>query len=267
MSLTCVQKILNGLILASLVASPSAFAAKKVDSTKPTPSETVFEAPAAGVIQVSDYELNTFVFPEPVKNIHVAAGAPVNKPIYMANSTQVAIQFGKKTDKSIPSIQILFELESQATITLRVNPDHVPGILYTASPKASIKSTATISALKGKNGAISNIPRSLDPRSEDVDLLKSTIVSGEPPESFEPIPLPKPTSFDKFSVVPLNAWSNGAGKRIHSFSIVAAPGQTAVVAPTMFYREGISSIVLDGEVVDATNSPILFVVEDVLNEQ
>lgn len=259
MSLTCVQKILNTVLIAAvsscLCVSANA-APKKAEESK----SVIFEAPAQGVIQVSDYDLNTFVFPDSIKAIHFPDGIAASKPIYMANNTQAAIQFGK-IDKDKKYVQMIVELVNGNTSMLKVLPAAVPGIWYTVTNKEAIKPSV---ALKGRNSAMPQVSKA-DPRGDDVELLKLTIIGGEPPEPFEALPLPKPTAFDKFSVVPLNAWSNGSDKRIHSFSIVAAPGQTAVIAPTMFYREGISAIVLDGETVDDNNSPILYVVEEIVD--
>lgn len=254
MSLTCVQKILSSfLAIGALSISVSAEAAKK---PAPKQTESAFAAPVSGVVSVSDYELNTFVFNEAVKMVHFPGGVSASKPIYMANNTQVMLQF----PKSKQPIQMVVELASGSTSIVRVMPSPIPGVVHTAS-QAAIKPLT----IKGKKGT-STVMQSSDPRSVDVDILKSVVVNGEPSSEFEPLPLPRPIAFDKFSVVPLGAWSDGSSKRIFSFSIVASPGQTAVVAPPMFYREGISAIVLDNEVVDANNSPNLLVIEDFQDE-
>jgi hypothetical protein len=50
------------------------------------------------------------------------------------------------------------------------------------------------------------------------------------------------------------------------FSLVSVPGQTAVVAPPQFYREGITAVMIDGDVVDSNSSPNLYVVEELHDE-
>lgn len=217
------------------------------------------EAPVPGAVTVSDYEFNTFVFPTAVKRIYFPAQSPVvGKPIYLAENTQVMLQFDKGSSKSV---QMVVELDNNATVSLRVVPRPVPGVTHAvngARPKAV--STSQDSRVSGAGQA--HMPA---PKGEDIELLKQVISSGEPPQGYDPIKLPQLTRFDKFSVVPLTGWSDGA-KRIMVFSLVAAQGQTAVVAPPQFYRPGITAVMIDGDVVDAAHSPQLFVVEELNDE-
>jgi hypothetical protein len=51
------------------------------------------------------------------------------------------------------------------------------------------------------------------------------------------------------------------------FSLVAVTGQTAIVSPPQFYRTGITAALIDGDVVDATHSPTLYIVEEVGSDE
>jgi hypothetical protein len=152
------------------------------------------------------------------------------------------------------------ELENGQVVTLRFVPRPIPGVTHTVNG-ARIKTAAP-----PRINTTPIQPQEHSPRTEDVELLKFLVSNGEPPGGFEPIALPGPTRFDKFSVVPLTGWFNGANKRIMVFSLVAVPGQTAVVAPNQFYRPGITAVMLDGDVVDEQHSPQLFVVEELNDE-
>ena len=98
-----------------------------------------------------------------------------------------------------------------------------------------------------------------------MELLKRVVVN-DVPGDFEAVELPKPVLFDKFRVVPMRGWTNNANKKVMVFALVANAGQTAVVAPPQFYRPGITAVVVDGDVVDEKNSPLLYVVEETEDE-
>lgn len=209
-----------------------------------------------GVIEVSDNELNTFIFPYPVKKgIIFKEGAPIEgEPIYLANKTQAIIQFGK----SKTPVQMLVPLANDDTLTLRVIPRAIPGVTVAANGAKK----KLVAAPESKTPSSSDAPRS----GEDVELLKYAIVNGTPPGGFDTVSLPGITRFDKFSVIPLAAWSNG-DKNLYVFSLVAAKGQSAVVTPPQFYRQGITAVMINGgEVVDEKTTPQLFIIEEASDE-
>lgn len=242
--------MLAALAVLAVVSGPALAQSK---ATKPTGQ--VLEAPPAGVLTVSDFELNTFAFPASVKRVYFPANSPVlGTPIYLADNTQVMLQFAKGADKPI---QMVVELETGKVVQLRVLPRAVPGVSHkTAGAAAAPKSTA---------GEQLDSPSAGTPHAADVELLKHLVSEGVPPADFEAVALPGVTRFDKFSVVPLSAWSNG-GRRLMVFSLVAVPGQVAVVAPPQFYRPGIAAVLVDGDTVDEKNSPQLYVVEETVDE-
>lgn len=236
----------------SVVAAPSAKAAAKGKQVE-------FTAPAGGAVTVSDRELNTFAFPSPISRVLFPAGSPVvGEPIYLADGSQVMLQFAK-TDTPV---QVVVELEDNSVHTIRVLPKPIQGVVHTignARKGAGARSMAASAEIPA--GASSRA----DQRASDIQLLK-LIVMGEVPEDFESVDLPAPTKFDKFAVVPLQGWSDGASRRAYVFSLVAASGQTALVAPPQFYRPGITAVMLDGDVVDAEHQPLLYVLEDLNDE-
>ncbi len=142
---------------------------------------------------------------------------------------------------------------------MRVVPKAVPGVTHSVNGGRA-RMTAPVRRPTGDASATGS------PQGADIELLKSVVTTNEPPAGYEPIRLPSPTRFDKFSVVPLAGWADGSGKRILVFSLVAVPGQTAVVSPPQFYRPGINAVMLDGDVVDGENSPQLYVVEEARDE-
>jgi len=236
----------------------SAQAATKTRAAKPASGQQL-EAPVAGVVTVSDYEFNTFAFSNPIKRIFFPAGSPVvGKPIYLADNMQVMLQFAKGTDKPV---QMVAELESGSVESLRVLPRAVPGVTHAVNGARLRPSGAAASRVVAGAGPV-QMPA---PKGEDIELLKLVATRGEAPSGFDPIKLPQPTRFDKFTVVPLSGWSDG-GRRVLVFSLVAATGQTAVVSPPQFYRPGITAVMVDGDVVDGNTSPQLYVVEELQDE-
>jgi TraK protein len=224
------------------IVQPTAHA----DSEPPLPNEIV----------VSDRDFNQFVFAEAITNGPIfPAGAPVlGKPVYLAGNTQLLLQVKPGADKPF---NMIVELGSGAVYKFWLRPRPIPGITHhVAAASEPGYSSRHVSAATSQAGS---------PRGADVELLKHVVI-GQVPEGFEAIELPPPTRFDKFTVVPLSAWSDGASRRVLMFSLVAVSGQTAIVAPPQFYRLGITAALIDGDVVDAAHSPTLYIVEEVSDE-
>lgn len=256
------QKLIIGLLGLALTAAATAQAHAQTNRTTQPRAGSV-EQPIPGVVTVSNYEFNTFVFPAPVKRVFFPSGSPVNgAPVYLAENTQVMLQFGKVENRR--PVQMMVELTTAEVLTLRVLPSNVPGVTHAvngARPQSALNRARQANAPEAPSTRAATAPRG-----EDIELLKKLVTSQQPPEGFDPIRLPAPTRFDKFSVVPLAGWTDGYSRRVMVFSLVAVPGQTAVVAPPQFYRPGITAVMIDGDVVDASNSPQLFVVEEVNDE-
>lgn len=265
MSQTCTKTRAPSKALALALCAALGFgvataqAATKPRAEKPASGQQL-EAPVAGAVTVSDYEFNTFAFSTAIKRIFFPAGSPVvGKPIYLADNTQVMLQFAKGTGKPV---QMVAELDNGSVQTLRILPRAIPGVTHAVNG-ARMRSAAAASASGDRViGGTAQMPA---PKGEDIELLKSVAARGEAPSGFDPVKLPAPTRFDKFTVVPLSGWSDGA-RRVLIFSLVAANGQTAVVSPPQFYRPGITAVMVDGDVVDANTSPQLYVVEELQDE-
>lgn len=231
--------------------------AKKADATQK--DDVVYNPQSVNEITVSDRDLNDFIFSSPISNGPILpAGVPlVGKPIYMANNTQVLLQFQKGYDKPI---QVVVETEDGKVHKLYLKPRAISGVTYRVDGAKDIGNK--VAAAQKAEPVEGGQPGA---RAEDIELLKH-VVRGDIPPDFESINLPKPTRFDKFTVVPLAGWSDNGSKKIMVFSLVAVPGQTAVVAPPMFYRQGISAVMITGDHVSENSTPQLFVVEETNNE-
>ena len=230
-------------------------------SARASGGEVTYSPAIDGGITVSDRDLNDFVFASPITNGPILpAGVPlVGKPIYMANNTQVLLQFEKGYDKPI---QAIVETEDGKVHKLYMLPRPISGITYHVDNAREQKASTASVDHKSGDATPSDQPGA---HAEDIELLKR-FVRGDVPQEFEAIALPQPTRFDKFTVVPLSGWSDGNTKRVMVFSLVAAPGQTAVVAPPQFYRAGISAVMLTGDHVSDDSTPQLFVVEELGDE-
>ncbi len=206
-----------------------------------------------GAIEVSTQDLNRFIFAAPVvKGPIFPADAPVlGAPVYLDDNRQVLIQFAPGSEKPF---QMVVELSGGQVKSYLLAPRPIPGITYRASdvvPPQKIWKASTESTDAAQPA-----------QRADITLLRS-VVMGEVPDAFYPTRLPNGASFDKFNIVPRQSWSDGAGRRILIYALVSVHGQAAVVAAPEFYHKGMSAILLTGEVVDATHSPTLYIVEGV----
>jgi hypothetical protein len=200
-----------------------------------------------GAIVVSTQGLNRFVFPAAVvKGPIFPADAPVlGAPVYLDANRQLLVQFVPGSDKPF---EMVVELSGHQVESFLLAPRNVAGITYHAhgvSPPPERKKPAA-TADNAHRGQIA--------------LLRS-VVMGEVPDSFYPAPLPPAARFNKFDIVPRASWSDGSGHRILEYALESVSGQAAVVAAPEFYHKGMAAILLSGEVVDATHSPLLYILE------
>ncbi|MDR5726919.1 MAG: hypothetical protein RB191_05570 [Terriglobia bacterium] len=206
-----------------------------------------------GTVSVSNRDFNQFVFPAPIaKGPIFSAGTPLlGKPVYLDDNTQVLVQFASGSDKPF---DMIVELSNGAVDKLWLKPEPIPGITHRVGDAGGPVAPWHASA-PGQS------PASSSARGSDVQLLKQ-FVMGFVPEGFESEDLPKLTRFDKFSVVPMAAWSDQSSRRVLKYSLVATPGQTAVVSEPEFFHPGVIAVLVNGDVVNAQHSPTLFVVEE-----
>ena len=241
--------------IALALACP-AMSAQSLAATLPeAKASEALAPPLENEIVVSDRDFNHFVFPAAIVNGPIfPAGSPVlGKPVYLADNTQLLLQLTAGAEKPF---NMIVELENGSVYKYWLRPRPIAGI------------TKRVDGASEKRGARSNAsaPQTASARAADVELMK-LFVTGTVPEDFEAVALPAPTRFDKFSVIPLSGWSDGFTRRITMFSLVAAPGETAVVAAPQFYRPGITAVAVDGDVVDVTTSPTLYVIEEVSSDE
>lgn len=228
----------------------------------PEAEKVTFRAPLPGEVEVSDRDYNHFIFPSAIKTlVFPPNSAIVGKPVYLNDNTQALIEVQRGADKPI---QMIVETETGRVTKLYLKPRPINGITYRVDGAREAGAAAQHAAAKTAAGSGSGSGPGA-PHAEDIELLKRA-VQGDIPSEFEAIALPRPTRFDRFTVVPLAGWSDGS-RRIMQFSLVAVPGKTAVVSDPQFYRAGISAVLLTGDHVDEGSNPQLFVVEEVSNDE
>ena len=207
-------------------------------------------SPPPGAIAVSTRGLNRFVFPAPVvKGPIFPADAPVlGAPVYLDGNRQVLVQFMPGSDKPFGMV---VELAGHQVESYLLAPRDIPDMTYHARgvrPPPSISRPTSSHTIVGRA------------HQAEITLLRS-VVMGEVPDAFYPTQLPPAVHFDKFNIVPRASWSDGSGHRILVYALVSARGQAAVVAAPEFYHKGMAAILLSGDVVDATHSPLLYILE------
>lgn len=203
-----------------------------------------------GEIVVSTQGLNRFVFPAAVvKGPIFPADAPVlGAPVYLDANRQVLVQFVPGADKPF---EMVVELAGHQVESYLLAPRNVAGVIYHArGVRPPRKRWNPTSSGAGPGAA----------HQAEITLLRS-VVMGEVPDAFYPTRLPPAVHFDKFNIVPRASWSDGSGHRILVYTLLSVNGQAAVVAAPEFYHKGMAAILLSGEVVDATHSPLLYILE------
>lgn len=203
-----------------------------------------------GAVVVSTQGLNRFVFPAAIEKGPIfPADAPVlGAPVYLDGNQQVLVQFVPGADTPF---EMIVELAGHQVESYLLMPRNVPGVTFHARGAHPPRKSWTAGPVGEKEGSA---------HQAEITLLRS-VVMGEVPDAFYPTRLPPAVRFDKFSLVPRATWSDGSGHRILIYTLQSAHGQAAVVAAPEFYHEGMTAISLSGEVVDATHSPLLYILE------
>jgi len=231
-------------------------AAKSKDAQEPAAEKLTFAAPLPNEVEVSDRDYNHFIFPKAIKQLVFPPNAPVAKPVYLNDNLEALIEVQRGTDKPI---QMIVETESGRVSKFYLKPRPINGITHRVDGAREVSIASRQAPASAQPGGVGS------PHAADIELLKRA-VQGDVPAEFEAIALPRPTRFDRFTVVPLAGWTDGA-RRIMHFSLVAVPGKTAVVSDPQFYRPGITAVLLTGDHVDEESNPQLFVVEEVANDE
>ncbi|MHB0929167.1 MAG: hypothetical protein ACYC3W_09765 [Candidatus Nanopelagicales bacterium] len=202
---------------------------------------------------VSSTELNRFVFATPIKQVVFPASVPASKPMYVSGNREVLVSFGP----DMPRVaQMVAEMTNGKIATFYLHAQNGPG--------AVVHYDGAIGGLPERTPAPAAANKSDSPGSQVIPLI-SAVIRGEIPSGFEIIPTPAVTDFDKFTVVPVDAWSDRDSLNIYVFQLIAAKGKSAAVSAPEFYRPGVLAVDVDGDTVDATHSPYLYVVEEMHN--
>lgn len=228
---------------------------KVVEVKKEDAVEQKFAAAPADELVVSDRDFNHFIFDSPITQLLFPSWAPVvGTPLYVAENKQALVQFKRGLDKPF---QMIVETESGEVYKLYLKARPVNGTTHKigAKPKAVANPTGR-EAPRADN---------MSAGGADIQLLRR-VIAGDTPADFEPVDLPGITRFDKFTAIPLTGYANGK-KRVSIFTLAAVPGQSAIIAPPMFYRTGVTAVLIDGgDTVNAETSPQLYIVEDLNDE-
>lgn len=230
-------------------------------SDKPTFSGAVVEKrgyyDSVQLIAISDRDYNRIVFPEPIVKGRMPAGTKLSEElVYLSGNRAMMFQLAQGQTKVI---QLVVELASGRVETLYLKPQAVPGTVH------RVDGALDAMPVKKKGRPLEPAATEASPHTAAVAVLKS-FVRGEVPASFEAAEPPAVTRFDKFSVVPAGAWTDGSDYKVYAFQLIAAKGQSAIVAPSQFYRDGVRSVMVDGDEVSEGSSPFVYVVEDLSHD-
>lgn len=267
------SKLFLALTLAAVSATPWAASTKKAEGAVPLKVERVLSTakakegapleaaakeadPYEGVVvhTVSTHDYTRLVLPEPIQRIYVADEHALQaEPEYLANNTAVLLLFAKT--KSSRPLQLVIHYKSGNTSTFYVRPGEGPGNTITVPGDANQAPGVQ------RPGAAQPAPAARESvYGSDIKLLQS-LVQGLIPEGMQPLPLPAPTVFDRFSVQPDLALTDGA-RNVYVFRLLAEKGQASVISPSQFYRPGVSAVMVDGDRLDPSNPRRVFLVEN-----
>lgn len=197
-------------------------------------------------LAVSDREMNTFTFSSPIYDLLTPPGSALGKPTYLPGNKTVVLTFQKGATQAI---QALFVFKDGTSRQLYLKPRPQPGIFWADKQN-------TQAPVAGDSGVSS--------ADSDVEVLKRLVQDERSmADEFVKIPLPSQAEFTDYTLVPTGAWFNGSDRRVFRFAVVAKPGKQALLASPQFYRDGITVVLLDGEITDSDNTPSLYVVEAV----
>ena len=241
---------------------------KKEDLVKPEKIEGKQDAalsPFHGLAQtqVSDTQLNQFVFPEPVEGLYFPEGSPLPecpkdakaqdpcKPVFL-NGRQLLLlplRVGAKGP-----VQMLVHLNSGRMVTFNLAPTQGPGTVvrvegadYAASDARARKAAQSEAA---------------SPSSADIALLEE-FVNGKPSSGFESVAPNTATKLDRIDVIPMAAWSDGAKLKVHLWKLQARDGVAVALSAALFQAEGVKAIALDKEQTTKASPAFVYVLEQI----
>lgn len=252
-------------------ANKNAPLAQKVDAPEkvlaPEPKPEAEKSPFAGLslTQVSDSQLNQFIFPEPVEGLYFPEGSPLPecpknaqpqdpcKPIFLNGKKLLLLpmRVGAKGP-----VQMLAHLNSGRIVTFNLSPAQGPGTLvrvenadYSASDSRIAKAKNAQSHMDGNSAS-----------EMDIALL-GRFVKGDIPAGYEPIAIAAPTRLAQFDLIPSATWSDGNQMKAHMIQIRPFNGEVVSINAGMFKGEGVKAVALDKDTASAKFPATVFILE------
>ena len=256
---------------AKKAANKNAPLPQKVDSPEKSTSADIKtpaeKGPFSGLslTQVSDTQLNQFIFPEPVEGLYFPEGSPLPecpknaqpqdpcKPIFLNGKKLLLLpmRVGAKGP-----VQMLAHLNSGRIVSFNLAPVTGPGTLvrvenadYAASDSRLAKSKHAQSQVESSSAA-----------EADVSLL-GRFVQGDIPAGYEAIAIAAPTRLAKFDLIPSATWSDGSQMRAHMIQIRPFNGETVAINAGMFKGVGVKAVALDKDTASAKSPATVFILE------
>lgn len=218
---------------------------------------------------VSDAQLNRFVFPEPVEGVYFAEGAPLPecpadahaqdpcKPVFLNNRRMMLLQL--RAGAKGP-IQMLVHLHSGEMVTLNLMPAPGPGAVVRINGAEDGASDARLAGGREQADKLAASQNSMHATEQGVELLAS-FARGEIPQSFDSIAPGAPVRFEYFDVVPMAAWSNGAGQYVHLMQVKAFGDQPVAINASLFRTPNVRALALDRDTITEEAPALLYMLE------
>lgn len=234
-------------------------------------SVKVSEDPYAAIVgtPVSDSQLNRFVFPEPVEGVYFAEGAPLPecpadahaqdpcKPVFLNNRRMMLLQL--RAGAKGP-IQMLVHLHSGEMVTLNLMPAAGPGAVVRINGAEDGASDARLAGSRAQAEKFAASQNSMHATEQGVELLAS-FARGEIPQGFDSLAPGAPIRFEYFDVVPMAAWSNGAGQYVHLMQVKAFGEQPVAINASLFRTPNVRALALDRDTITEKAPALLYMLE------
>ena len=197
------------------------------------------------IIPVSKTEFNRIVFPKAFTNLLMDGQAPI-KNDFMPVSDNRGVLFEIKDDAD-EAFLLIAELEDGSVRNLRLQPEDRKGVIF---------------RVDGASDRVLPVHENKEVKHDKaVAMVKSLLESGSESASlsgYENVSLPSSMEFDRFSVTPIFASTDGM-QRLLVYRIDAKNDVSTLVEPPQFYTAGMRYILIDGDVVKPNESLTMYV--------
>ena len=238
----------------------------KVESEKSKPEPD--KSPFAGLsqTQVSDTQLNQFIFPEPVEGLYFPEGAPLPecpknaqpqdpcKPIFLNGRKLLLLplRVGAKGP-----IQMLAHMNSGRIISFNLAPAAGPGTLVRVDDSDYGASDARLARLRNAP----ETPADSGPSAADLALL-GRFVQGDIVAGFEPIALAASTRLANFDLIPVATWSDGNKTKVHFLQVRPFADIPVSLNAAMFRGVGVRAVALAKDSATFQSPSMVYVLEE-----